>query len=193
MPQFLVLIVFVLAMPEARAQASAWIDPTGAFSLEIPSGWVQLPPNKVDPRIRSTLVLDIGPKQELSSDSGNGCSIWRLDHTAPTEVTQEMANSVLRGWDHASVSAETVAQGKRVLGESEFTNKLTDNVQTVFFAHDTILNSNRVRYSQTQFMLALGGRFASFYTVGCAIFPIGANPDVAKANAFLSSLRFLKN
>ena len=190
MTKLTVLILACMMLSGAvNAQTLSWSDPTGAFKFQIPNGWGQVSGAELGPEIKSTPILHVGPK-EAGSDSG--CSIYRLDHSAPGEVTQRMANSVIRDWDREYVAQQTRELGNLILGNVVFSNLPRDGVQVVSFAHDSEWKGSQIRYSQKQFMLATGGTSASFYTVGCSVLTSKADQDTKRANAFLSSLKFLK-
>jgi len=186
------LLAALTLMSPAQSQSLQWSAPGDGFDLTIPKGWVQTPPSELQIDARSQAILLIAPKGVIFSESAMGCSIFKLDHTAPSEVTQAAANAVLQSWDQSTVTEQMPEIIGRVFDVSNFTNKPRNGVQSISLKYSAELNGTKTKYAQVQFMLATGGAAASFMTISCFA-PSNLNDeDLRKINAFLSSLTFKK-
>jgi hypothetical protein len=185
-PTFLLIICAAALITPAQAQITLWSAPGDAFTLTIPKGWKQSPPELAGP----TAILIVGPNN--ADPAVTGCVINRRNHTAAGEFKQADANTVLRGWDQRRVTESARSAGARNPTVTGFSNEARNSVQIVSLSFDAELADSRARVSQVQFMLAMGGANASFFTVLCTTPTNTGTADPGDIASFLSSLIFSK-
>lgn len=184
--------VLPLAVAQPATAQSVWRATTGDFSVVIPETWQTVPPGEVDTGSTSTPDLVIRAVQEPTGQAPVGCSIFRLNHSAPADVSQAAANDALQDMDRNRI----VADASRVRGSGvkllDFRNELRDGVRTVSATYVTSARggaTSRVVW-QSQFMLALGGSKVAFFTFSCNAPESERGVDVARAVKTFGSLRF---
>ncbi|MGH1486906.1 MAG: hypothetical protein ACRBCI_11840 [Cellvibrionaceae bacterium] len=157
--------------------------------MDIPSGWIKIPPHPLLlPNFKSTPLLLITPVEPLSSDLSSGCSIYKLDHRAPSHVSQSTANIALAKWDKGVASNDL----SKIFGSgtemTEFSNTIKNGIRVVSTAAKLSSKETQL-YKQLQFILTAGGTKASSFTVSC--FTATMNEKILeKIDGFLSSLLF---
>lgn len=168
------------------AKTTLWSSQNEKINLEIPGNWEQYPLNEYSFNSQSSAILLTGPNGSMNNDKSHKCSIFKLDHITQADVSQPLANSILTSWDEKSVSNQT--QG--VINVLGFTNSINSGVRVASLKYTANFDDIKMIVSQAQFMLATGGKKASFYTYSCFL-PEKSNGVAKKTikNIF-SSLNF---
>lgn len=183
------LVVPLAAVMPVNAQ-TLWRAPMGKFSLVIPEGWQSIPLGDVETGAKSTADLLITPTPEAKALAEIGCSVFRLNHTAPAEVNQLAANDVLQDWDKNRVVSEASRGRSNVIDLLNFKNEVRDGVRTASANYVLKSGTGKRVVWQSQFMLALGGSKVGFFTFSCFVPEPEKGPEFSRAAKTFESLRF---